>query len=101
MEIKKEWPNQLRWLFTLRLKTFTPWYLFTNESEFQFAADAFEKEDPSGKKLLVFARRQDMEDFAGIEVSEKGFGESVIYFHPSFRKTGQNNTIIKYEVSVA
>ena len=83
-KINAEWPNALRWFLCQELVHFTPWHFFTEPDEFNFAAQAFAREDVSCGKVLVFARRQDRDDFAGLEIQDGKFMNRVIYFHPVF-----------------
>jgi hypothetical protein len=83
-KISPEWPNALRWFLCQELVHFTPWHFFTEPDEFGFAARAFAREDVSRGQVLVFASRQDREDFAGLEIKDGKFMNQVICFHPVF-----------------
>ncbi|MES9818589.1 MAG: hypothetical protein ABW155_18275 [Candidatus Thiodiazotropha sp.] len=83
-KVNTNWPNALRWFVSQNLHSFTPWHLLDNATEFEFAAEAFEREDVKGRKVFVFASRQDNDDFAGIEIVDGKFTNKVIYFHPVF-----------------
>ena len=49
-----------------------------------FAANAFRREDVSRGEVFVFARRQDCDDFAGLELIGGRITDKVVYFHPVF-----------------
>ena len=83
-KIDPRWPNALRWFLCQNLHRFTPWHLIQEPAECDFAARAFAREDVSRGQVFVFAKRQDCDDFAGIEVVEGVLTERVIYFHPVF-----------------
>jgi hypothetical protein len=82
--IDNAWPNALRWFLTQGLTNFTPWHFIRTPDEMAFAANAFRREDVSNGDLLVFARRQDCDDFAGLELVGGRVTEKVVYFHPVF-----------------
>ncbi|GAA6132962.1 hypothetical protein [Halopseudomonas sabulinigri] len=90
--IDSKWPNALRWLLVQNLHSFVPWHLMESPEEFQFAAKAFEREDINNRKVFVFASRQDNDDFAGLEIVDGEIQDNVIYFHPTFSSSGQNNS---------
>jgi len=50
----------------------------------EFAANAFRREDLQRGEVFVFARRQDREDFAGLELENGAPTDKVVYFHPVF-----------------
>jgi len=50
----------------------------------EFAARAFSREDVQNGEVFVFARRQDCDDFAGLEVIARKVTDRVILFHPVF-----------------
>jgi hypothetical protein len=83
-KIDARWPNALRWFLKQDLHRFTPWHLLQDPADFEFAARAFDREDVSNGHVFVFARRQDRDDFAGIEVIDGKFTDKVLYFHPVF-----------------
>lgn len=83
-KIAPQWPNALRWFLIQNLHTFTPWHFIREPSEFEFAANAFRREDVGGRDVFVFARRQDCDDFAGLEVVDGRTTNRVIHFHPVF-----------------
>ena len=78
------WPNSLRWFLVQNLHSFIPWHLIAEPTELNFAARAFAKEDTSKGEVFVFARRQDCDDFAGLEIVNGVITEKVICFHPVF-----------------
>lgn len=78
------WPNALRWFLVQHLYHFTPWHFIQEPSELEFAANAFRREDVQGSEVFVFARRQDCDDFAGLEIVNGKVTDKVIYFHPVF-----------------
>lgn len=83
-KINPAWPNALRWFLAQGLTTFAPWYFIEEPDEMEFAADAFRREDVSSGNVFVFARRQDRDDFAGLELVDGRITDTVIYFHPVF-----------------
>ena len=83
-KIDSRWPNALRWFLSQNLSSFTPWHLIENPSDCEFAAKVFRREDINKGEVFVFARRQDCDDFAGIEIIEGKFTNKVIHFHPVF-----------------
>ena len=83
-KIDPHWPNALRWLLCQGLQSFTPWHFIQEPTELEFAANAFRREDVSGGQVFVFARRQDCDDFAGLEIQDGKVTNKVIYFHPVF-----------------
>ena len=80
-------PNALRWFLEQGLCRFTPWHLVSEPSQGESAAKAFCQEDLKKRQVVVFAYRQDCDDFAGLEVVAGLISDRVICFHPSF---GQN-----------
>ena len=90
--IDKEWPNALRWFLVQNLHNFVPWHFMKQPDEFQFAAKAFEKEDINNRKIMVFASRQDNDDFAGLEIKDGKITDTVIYFHPVFSSSGSDKS---------
>ena len=58
--------------------------MISEPTELSFAARAFAKEDISKGEVFVFARRQDCDDFAGLEIVNGVITEKVICFHPVF-----------------
>ena len=83
-KIDPDWPNPLRWFLCQELVHFTPWHFFTEPDELGFAAEAFAREDVDRGQVLVFARRQDCDDFAGIELQGGKPTNRVVCFHPVF-----------------
>ena len=84
IKIDPLWPNSLRWFLVQNLHSFTPWHLISEPTELSFAARAFAKEDTSKGEVFVFAKRQDCDDFAGLEIINGVITEKVICFHPVF-----------------
>lgn len=82
--IETSWPNALRWFLAQGLTSFTPWHFIQDPDEMAFAANAFRREDVSGGEVFVFARRQDCDDFAGLELVGGRITDKVVYFHPVF-----------------
>ena len=82
--IDNNWPNALRWFLVQNLHSFTPWHIFSEPTEFEFAAKAFEREDTNKGKVFVFASRQDNDDFAGLEIINNVLTDKVLVFHPVF-----------------
>jgi len=72
------------------LSSFTPWHLIQEPSECEFAANAFGREDIHKGQVFVFARRQDRDDFAGLEIVGGKITDKVIYFHPVFARAPTN-----------
>lgn len=87
-KISPRWPNALRWLLIQDLHSFTPWHFIREPGELDFAANAFRREDVSQGDAFVFARRQDCDDFAGLEVVDGCVSNRVIHFHPVFSAVG-------------
>ncbi len=85
--INPNWPNALRWLLVHDLHQFRPWQLFRRPDEMESAARAFAREDVSRGQVLVFASRQDCDDFAGLEIVAGRVTDKVICFHPVFGAT--------------
>lgn len=83
-KIDSAWPNALRWFLSLDLTHFTPWHFIQDADEMEFAANAFRREDLQRGEVFVFARRQDREDFAGLELENGVPTDKVVYFHPVF-----------------
>lgn len=83
-KVLPEWPNALRWFLWQGLHSFTPWHFITDPQEFEFAANAFRREDVHDREVFVFARRQDRDDFAGLLLQDGKFTDTVLYFHPVF-----------------
>ena len=83
-KINPTWPNALRWFLAQDLTSFTPWHFIVESSEMAFAANAFQREDVRNGEVFVFARRQDCDDFAGLELINGRTSDRVIYFHPVF-----------------
>ena len=83
-KIDTSWPNALRWFLAQGLTKFTPWHFIQDPSEMSFAANAFRREDVSGGEVFVFAKRQDCDDFAGLELVDGRITDKVVYFHPVF-----------------
>ena len=84
IKIKSNWPNALRWFLVQNLESFTPWHFIENEGDFEFAANAFQRESLGDSRIFVFARRQDNDQFAGLEIVDGNITDKVIVFHPSF-----------------
>lgn len=91
-KIAPQWPNALRWFLTQNLHSFTPWHFIREPAELEFAASAFRREDVGGREVFVFARRQDCDDFAGLEVVDGRATNRVIHFHPVF-STGSEEAL--------
>ena len=89
-KIDSRWPNPLRWFLSQNLSSFTPWHLIQEPSEYEFAAKAFSREDIHKGQVFVFARRQDRDDFAGLEIVGGKITDKVIYFHPVFARAPTN-----------
>ena len=89
-KIDQNWPNALRWFLKQNLHSFTPWHLLQEPSELEFAARAFKKEDVSDGEVFVFAKRQDRDDFAGLEIVDGKISDKVLYFHPVFASSSPN-----------
>lgn len=90
-KIDTSWPNALRWFLAQSLNTFTPWHFIRDPEEMAFAANAFRREDVSGGEVFVFARRQDCDDFAGLEVVGGRITDKVVYFHPVFGDSSRSS----------
>ncbi|WP_154222690.1 hypothetical protein [Marinicella rhabdoformis] len=82
--IDSNWPNALRWFLVQNTEKFCPWYFLSQPKEFAFAAQAFSNEDIKNRKVFVFARRQDQDKFAGLEISNGLVTDKVLVFHPTF-----------------
>jgi hypothetical protein len=82
--IDSNWPNALRWFLVQNTQNFCPWYFLSKPAEFEFAAQAFANEDTKNRKVFVFARRQDNDAFAGLEIINDQISDSVLVFHPCF-----------------
>jgi hypothetical protein len=89
-KIDSHWPNALRWFLVQNLESCTPWHFIKEPAECEFAANAFRREDIHQREVFAFARRQDCDDFAGIEIKEGKFTEKVFYFHPVFASAATN-----------
>lgn len=87
-KISRQWPNALRWFLIQDLHSFVPWHFMRETAELEFAANAFRRE-AGGKDVFVFARRQDCDDFAGLEVVDGRITDRVIHFHPVFATGNQ------------
>ena len=83
-KIESNWPNALRWFLAQELTSFTPWHFIKEPNDMEFAARAFKREDINRGEVFVFARRQDCDDFAGLEVVDGDITNKVLYFHPVF-----------------
>ena len=83
-KINPKWPNALRWFLVRGLQTFTPWHFIREPDELASVAEAFKREDIHRGEVFVFARRQDCDDFAGLEISSGNITGKVICFHPTF-----------------
>lgn len=83
-------PNALRWFLTQGLISFTPWHFIRTPDEMAFAANAFRREDVSKGEVFVFARRQDCDDFAGLELVGGRITDKVVHFHPAFGKSSES-----------
>ena len=83
-KINPTWPNALRWFLVQELTSFTPWHFITEPDELTGVAQTFHREDVYDGHVFVFARRQDCDDFAGLEVVEGQITDRVIQFHPTF-----------------
>tara|TARA_R110001592_G_scaffold360807_1_gene669873 strand:+ start:69 stop:461 length:393 start_codon:yes stop_codon:yes gene_type:complete len=83
-QVDNNWPNALRWFLCQNLSQLTPWHLLERATEFDSAANAFEREDVKCRKVFVFASRQDNDDFAGLEIIDGKISDTVICFHPVF-----------------
>jgi len=83
-KIHPDWPNALRWFLCQNLISFAPWHFIREASELEFAANAFHREDIGRGEVFVFAKRQDCDDFAGLEVVAGKITDKVICFHPVF-----------------
>ncbi len=82
--IDPRWPNGIRWFLANGLVRWTPWSLSADPSELEFAAEAFRREDVGHRRVLAFWRRQDSDDFAGLEVIGGKVTDRVLCFHPVF-----------------
>ena len=85
-EIKRDWPNALRWFLSQNLHSFAPWHFLSHGSEFDQACKAFEREDVEHCRVFVFASRQDNDDCAGLEIidgkiTNKVNGQSYRYLY--------------------
>jgi len=89
-KIESHWPNALRWFLAQGLNRFTPWHFINEPGELEFAAKAFNREDINNGEVFVFARRQDCDDFAGLEIVEGKFTGKVLHFHPVFANEPDN-----------
>jgi hypothetical protein len=85
-KIESSWPNALRWFLAQELNSFTPWHFMKEPAEMEFAASAFKREDINRGEVLVFARRQDCDDFAGLEIVNGKITDKVVCFHPVFAR---------------
>lgn len=90
-KINPAWPNALRWFLVQDLTSFTPWHFINEPDEIAFAADVFRREDVSGGDVFVFARRQDCDDFAGLELVDGRVTDRVVYFHPVFADSSRSS----------
>jgi hypothetical protein len=90
-KINPAWPNALRWFLAQGLFRFTPWHFIQEPDEMEFAARAFQREDVSRGEVFVFARRQDCDDFASLELVAGRVTDKVIYFHPVFGDSSQSS----------
>jgi hypothetical protein len=91
-KIDPHWPNALRWFLCQNLNRFTPWHFIQEPTECEFAAMAFSREDLNKGEVFVFARRQDRDDFAGLELQAGKFTGKVLYFHPVFATSSPSST---------
>jgi hypothetical protein len=86
-KINPTWPNALRWFLVQELNSFTPWHFITEPDELAGVAQTFHREDVHDGHVFVFARRQDCDDFAGLEVVDGQVTNRVIQFHPTFSRS--------------
>ncbi|MBU8977817.1 hypothetical protein JI752_016845 [Lysobacter sp. MMG2] len=83
-KVDPAWPNALRWFLSQSLASFAPWHFITQGEELSFAAREFRLQDVAGREVLVFARREDAEEFAGLEIVGARVTGRVIRFSPGF-----------------
>lgn len=83
-KIDPDWPEALRWFLSQDLGHFAPWRFLTARDEFAFAAEAFAREDIAHGRVMVFARRQDRDCFAGLELHDDQLTSRVVCFRPLF-----------------
>ncbi len=86
-------PLSYRWLRANGVSQLVPWH-FLDGAEGHSASMQFAREWPAGGSLHTFARRQDCDDFAGFVIRDGHLTDQVIYYHPSFQRSGLNSGII-------
>lgn len=77
-------PNAYRWFIGQGLMSFTPWHFESELKEDSSIARQFEIETQSDRSIIIIMRRQDCDDFAGLEIIDDKVCDNVIHFHPAF-----------------
>ena len=76
------WRKALQCLLGQSLHRMPPWEILDHKSQYEYYTETTRENGIDKGTVLVFARRQDNGDFAGLEVVEGQLIDQVICFHP-------------------
>ncbi|MFJ2990673.1 hypothetical protein ACIPF8_22650 [Collimonas sp. NPDC087041] len=98
-------PLSYRWFLAKGLTKWQPWYFIDTDFsvkeapncvENQFATRAFKVETGADFDVYLFARRQDMDDYAFFVVRDGKIEDKVVSMHLSFAKKLELNEPLRY-----
>lgn len=99
-------PLAYRWFLAKGLTNWQPWYFIDTDATVQgkpdfaanqFASNAFQAETGADFDVYLFARRQDMDDFAFFVVRDGKIEDRVVTIHLSFAKRMEFASPLRYD----
>lgn len=80
-EIQQVWPKALQCFLGENLNRMPPWEILDSKSQYEYHTETVRENGIDKGTILVFAKRQDNNDFAGLEVRDGQLIDQVICFH--------------------
>jgi hypothetical protein len=103
---KSDFPLAYRWFLAKGLTNWQPWYFTDTDATAQdgpdlaanqFAQNAFQMETGADFDVYLFARRQDMDDFAFFVVRDGKIEDKVVTIHLSFAERFELSSPLAYD----
>ena len=103
---KDNFPLAYRWFLAKGLTNWQPWYFVDTDATAQdgpdfasnqFATTAFQLETGADFDVYLFARRQDMDDFAFFVIRDGKIEDKVVSIHLSFARRLELSNPLRYD----
>lgn len=81
-EKDKVWPKALSCFLQQKLDSLPPWKILDGDAQYEYFTETTREDGVQKGTVIVFAKRYDNGDFAGLEVADGKILDQVICFHP-------------------